>query len=227
MRSKVAVLRRCAAFAQADAATLRSLAIAGELRSVARRAPLWVSDRQTPVVVRSGVVRESGPSEERPVTFGFFGRGDLIGSDVVFGGRGRSLFEAYEDCVVLELSMTEIERCAAQDIGLIKGLARWENDRVRALQEIFAVVAQGSAPQRLASVLRRLGKQFGVRDSRGTIVNLRLTHRELAGMIGTTRETVSLTVTQFRKNGWIEVDGKRFVLIDRRALTRMAEGKPS
>lgn len=225
MRSKTAVLKKCAAFADADAASLRTLAATARIRSVARRAPLWMSGEEAPLVLRSGVVRESGGDEEKPVTFGFFGRGDLIGSDLVHGGRLRTVLEAYDDCVVIELSVPELQRCAEVDLGLVRGLARWENQRVQGVQELLEVVAHGTAPQRLASVLQRLARRFGVRDSRGTIVNLRLTHRELAGLIGATRETVSLTVTQFRKSGWIEVDGKRFVLIDRRALARVAEGE--
>ncbi|MCA9572815.1 MAG: Crp/Fnr family transcriptional regulator, partial [Myxococcales bacterium] len=204
--------------------TLRTLSLAGELRSVARRAPLWLPDRPMPLVLRSGIVREGVRGGDPSVTYGFYGRGDLIGVELLFGSGLRTALEAYEDCVVVDLPLADLRRCLQQDLGLVSGLARWENHRVQALQSQLSVVAHGSAPQRLAATLRRLARRFGVRDSRGTIINLRLTHRELASLIGSTRETVSVTVTQMRDAGLIQVDAKRFVLIDRRAINRLADG---
>lgn len=124
---------------------------------------------------------------------------------------------------MLEIPSADLIQCLSADPGLLMGLARWENARVQQLQRQLQVIASGAAPRRLASALLRLAKQFGVRDSRGTIVNLRMTHRELAGMIGATRETVSVTVNDLRKSGLIHVDGKRFVLLDKRALSQLAE----
>ncbi|MCA9299295.1 MAG: winged helix-turn-helix domain-containing protein [Phycisphaerales bacterium] len=56
------------------------------------------------------------------------------------------------------------------------------------------------------------------------MVNLRLTHKEMAAWIGATRETVSFAVTDLRREGLIETEGKRVVLLDRPALTRLAGG---
>ena len=72
----------------------------------------------------------------------------------------------------------------------------------------------------LASLLLELTEDFGVRDSRGVIINLKLTHKEMAALIGATRETVSFAILEDRKfksspsnvmppeaevlNGWIQ-----------------------
>lgn len=222
MRSKVAVLKRCGVFADCSPDSLRAMSLAGKLRSVARRAPLWNSPELGPLVIRSGVVRESGAYGDRQVTYRFYGRGDLIGAETLLGSAPRSSFEAYEDCVVLDVPLREVSRCSELDGGLFRGLARWEHERVQQLQHQLMMVAHAPAARRLADVLIHLAKRFGVRDSRGTIINLKLTHRELAGLIGATRETVSVTVADFRKRELIHVEGKRFVLLDRRALTKLA-----
>jgi CRP-like cAMP-binding protein len=226
MRSKSAILRRCSAFAEASSDSLRALSLVGEVRTVARRAPLFRAGHPiAPLVIRSGVVRESALGEHHAVTFRFHGRGDLVGAGSLFSDALDAQLEAYDDCVVLELPVREMHRCMGLDNGLVQGLARWENARVRALHRRLEVLSAGTAQRRLASVLLALAGRFGVRDSRGTIVNLRLTHRELAQLIGSTRETVSVTVAAFRREGWIHVDGKRFVLLDRRALRGLEEGR--
>jgi CRP-like cAMP-binding protein len=80
------------------------------------------------------------------------------------------------------------------------------------------------AAARLAHVLLELAETFGVRDSRGVIVNVRLTHRDLAGMVGITRETASFAILELRAEGLVESEGKRVVLLDPAALAARASG---
>lgn len=226
MRNKAAFLKRAAPFNAASPNTLKELAAAAEPKRVARRAPLWGwGDRAAAALVRSGIVRESMGWGERPLTLGFFGRGDLVGGEVAFGLPSGGAAEAYEDCTVIELPGDALRAAVESDSALAAAMARLESERRVALQERLAMVAHRTAPQRLASIFLDLGGRFGVKDSRGTIVNIRLTHREMAGLIGATRETVSFAVTDLRRQGFIETDGKRVVLLDRRALTRMAAGQ--
>jgi len=79
-----------------------------------------------------------------------------------------------------------------------------------------------TAHARLALLFLELASTFGVRDSRGTIVNLKLTHREMATLIGTTRETVSFAIVDLRKDRVIENQGKRVVILDEDALRQIA-----
>jgi CRP/FNR family transcriptional regulator len=71
-----------------------------------------------------------------------------------------------------------------------------------------------SAHARLAALFLELGDTFGVRDSRGRIVNLKLTHKEIASLIGATRETVSFAILDLRKDGLVLTEGKRVILVD-------------
>jgi len=40
----------------------------------------------------------------------------------------------------------------------------------------------------------------------------------MANLIGSTRETVSLTLSQFKRKGYIQNEGRRVILVDREAL---------
>ena len=71
---------------------------------------------------------------------------------------------------------------------------------------------------KLAELLLRLGSEYGIDDSRGTLVALKITHQEMANLIGSTRETVSLTLSQFKRSGLIRTDGRKVILSDREAL---------
>jgi CRP-like cAMP-binding protein len=49
-------------------------------------------------------------------------------------------------------------------------------------------------------------------------VALKITHQELANLIGSTRETVSLTLSQFKKKNLICTEGRRVIISDAESL---------
>ncbi|MEZ4316564.1 MAG: Crp/Fnr family transcriptional regulator [Myxococcota bacterium] len=226
MRNKASFIRKAPCFQGADAASIQELAEVTEVKRVARRAPLWVAGdrRRVLVLVRSGIIRETAQISDHVVTLGFFGRNELVGGEVAFGFAPGGSAEAYEDSVVLQFPARTVRTLLERDPGIASSLARGETERRFEIQQRMGMVAHRTAPQRLASCFLALAKRFGVRDSRGTIVNLRLTHKEMASYIGATRETVSFAVTDMRREGLIETEGKRVVLLDRPALTALSAG---
>jgi CRP-like cAMP-binding protein len=75
---------------------------------------------------------------------------------------------------------------------------------------------------KLAELLLRFGEEYGVEDARGTLVALKITHQEMANLIGSTRETVSLTLAQFKKRGLIQSEGRKVIISDREGLKALA-----
>ena len=71
---------------------------------------------------------------------------------------------------------------------------------------------------KLAELLLSLADQYGVDDARGTLVALKITHQELANLIGSTRETVSLTLSQFKKKSFITTEGRKVIISDPASL---------
>ena len=71
---------------------------------------------------------------------------------------------------------------------------------------------------KLAELLLSLGHEHGIADERGMIVGLKITHQEMANLIGSTRETVSLTLSQFKRKGLIQTEGRKVILADPEGL---------
>ena len=68
-------------------------------------------------------------------------------------------------------------------------------------------------PARLGRLLLELGHQIGEHlDGGGFRFPLLLTHEEMASMACTTRETVTRTLGQFRKDGWITIEDRVITL---------------
>lgn len=78
---------------------------------------------------------------------------------------------------------------------------------------MIRIMSFDNAEKRILAVLDRLQDLYGVADRRGRIINVRLTHQQLANYASVTRETVTRVLNQMKKEGVIEVlDGKNLLL---------------
>ncbi len=68
---------------------------------------------------------------------------------------------------------------------------------------------------RLARVLVKFSHQYGVTTDAGVLIDLPVTHQDLANMIGTARETVSRNMARFRQKGYVrDVEGATLEITD-------------
>jgi len=66
---------------------------------------------------------------------------------------------------------------------------------------------------RLISLLIRLSRQYGMKNNDGSIkINVKLTHQEIANMIGTTRSSVTKTLKSLADNDLIYQQNKYIFL---------------
>jgi CRP/FNR family transcriptional regulator len=67
-------------------------------------------------------------------------------------------------------------------------------------------------PERLMRLLERLAAEHGKLVHDGTLIGLTLTHADIASLIGSTRETVSMQMKRLENEGRIRVESRRVVL---------------
>ena len=65
--------------------------------------------------------------------------------------------------------------------------------------------------ERTQGLLVRLAKNQTRRDA-GRLSTPALTHQQIADMIGTSRETVTRVVKRLKQQGWLEQEGKRYLV---------------
>ena len=94
------------------------------------------------------------------------------------------------------------------------------------LQEAHTTISQISATPveaRVAAALVKLSEKLGVEDERGTLIQTRLSRQDIAAMTGTTTETASRVMSQFRRDGLIESGRQWIVVTDLPRLAEIAE----
>lgn len=94
--------------------------------------------------------------------------------------------------------------------------------RLAAAQEAIHRLSTDRVEQRLAAALELLVRQVGEADGTGILLQVPLTREDLAGMVGSAPETVSRTLSIWKKQGLVE-PGRRWIrILDSEGLARIA-----
>lgn len=142
-----------------------------------------------------------------------FEDGDAFGLVVVFDhGDYPATAETMEDTIVGLIRVNDFDRLMEESPALARQLLKEVSTRLRAARARAQDMALKTVHGRLASVLLDLAKEKGKVTPRGTLVPVGLTHQELGGLVGASRETITRVLSEFRKYKAIE-DDKDGVLI--------------
>src|SRR6185295_15705417 len=127
-----------------------------------------------------------------------------------------------ENALITEIERGEFEKLLQKEGMVGYRLTKIFAQRRREIENKIENLVFKDVNAKLAQLLLRLGTEYGVDDARGTLVALKITHQEMANLIGSTRETVSLTLSQFKRKGLIQTDGRKVIISDREGLRALA-----
>lgn len=146
--------------------------------------------------------------------FAYLGPGTCFGEMALLVDRGRSVSaQAVEDCRLLTLHKKDFQRLLRSDARLCHALLRVLAERLyRADEEIESLLFRNILG-RVAKTLEELSRGHGRSGAGGTVIAQRLTHQDLADMVGTTREPLSRALALLKRGGI--VDGRRGELVIR------------
>lgn len=171
-------------------------------------------------VVESGAIRIFKTSAGgREQVLSIEGPGGSVAELPVFdGGNYPASVSAIEDSSLLFISKQDLHAlCIAQPQVALK-LLRVIGTRLRRLIGIIEELSFTTVRHRLAAYLVRLAKHEGTRLADGIEITLSGSNQELASQIGTVRELVSRNLSRFQSEDLIQMDGRRILITNLKAL---------
>ena len=178
-------------------------------------------------ILKKGKVRVYRVTPDgKQLTLDIHDKGTILGDMSLLGQEPipEAFAETLDEAVICTISPEEmrtlVERYPAIGVNIISYLSR----RLRDAEAELESMAYQRVGQRLARKLLDLSNRFGVKTSRGTLIEARLTQQELAEMIGTTRETLAHTLADFRKRGLLDTEKHQVLIRDAEQLMDIAEG---
>lgn len=164
--------------------------------------------------------------EGKQQTIVLLGPGDAFGEIGIVDRRAQDLYvEALDNVVVCRTSRDAFLRLCSRDPELAIRLAEAMGEKLQDARERIADFAfrdvRGRVAHLLLTFLERERRLVGT-DQLDRIVP-GLSHRELADLIGTRRESVTLALNALERDGLIRFEGRALVLADVGALREAAE----
>jgi CRP/FNR family transcriptional regulator, cyclic AMP receptor protein len=155
----------------------------------------------------------------KELTLAYRTGGDFFGEPCLLeGGAREEMAEAMESTMAVEVDRETLDQVLSSNGTAAYWFARALIVRRKDLEARVEQLIFKDVSAKLAELLLELGQQYGVEEPRGLILNLKITHQEMANLIGSTRETVSLTLSQFKRRGLIQSEGRRIIVSDREGL---------
>lgn len=172
------------------------------------------------LVLRGRVRLRDRDWEERDITVSFAAEGEAFGLESLAEIPRRVLSAtSAEASEILSIDSDALREHLAHDSTLARHLLQHSAEVVTHMEERVKMLAFLDVPTRLAGTILWLADRYGVRVERGLEVPYWFTHQEMADLIGSTRETVTTVLADFKRQGLIDSRSHHFVVVDRGALT--------
>lgn len=196
------------------------------MEEVKKRQPLYLpGDPSSSVyLLKRGRVKIANTAPNgKEVTFDILEAGEVFGElDVLEDAPRSTSAEALDDALICVIPRKDFDQYLAMHPNVTIKLTKLISMRLKKIQSRIEYLVFRDAPARLAHLLSELSNTEGVTDKQGVRLKVKLTHQEIANLIGCSRETVSVTLGQFREEGLINMDGRTIVILKQDALTRRA-----
>ena len=141
-------------------------------------------------------------------------KGDFFGEMAILDGMTvPATVVAIEDATVAFISKRDFESHLLQNRKALMEIISMLCTRLREAWLMIKVLSFDDAEQRIRVVLKNISDQFGVQDPRGTIINLKLTHKDIAELANTARETVTRSISRFVQSEEIEILESKYILL--------------
>lgn len=157
------------------------------------------------------IVRETADGKE--VTVALLGPGDLFGEESLFDDGGRTTHAVVvEDALLCTSRADDLFGLLSRDPVLALNVAKVLSDRLDDARTTMEDLAYARVGDRIEHLYRKLAAEHGVAVDGGLRVDVRLTHADIASLVGSTRETVSLELAKLVERGRLRHAGRAIVV---------------
>lgn len=170
-------------------------------------------------LIEQGIVRTyyTAPSG-RQITLAYWSAGHFVGGPEIFGG-GQHVWsaEVILQCRMLFLPADKIRHLISTQpsfaLCLIEGLVA----KGKCYSALVQMLGTRSLAERLMQLLIILAGNYGRQQGDRLVIERKLTHDQIASLVGATRQWVTMALSKLQKRGVISVE-KHKIVVERRDL---------
>ena len=140
--------------------------------------------------------------------------GSLFGESALYSATGarENCAVAYETARLMRIPVGEFQRGMAEKREFYDYIFRLTGQRLAHAERRVAGFALDAIPARLEKLLVEYSDRYGVAETDGVLIDLPLPHREIASIVGSTRESVTVRLNVMRREGIIDFVNRKILI---------------
>jgi len=141
-------------------------------------------------------------------------RYDYFGEMAILDGKtSPATIIAMDHCTIGFITKSNFIKLIMSNEKSLQKLIDLLCSRLREAWTMLNIFGFADANDKVRAALKIFSQKFGTSEKNGTIINIKLTHKDLANFAAVSRETASRIISTMMKNGEIElIDHKYFLL---------------
>lgn len=230
MTEEIWFLKQCDLFRRLTPEQVQRLEPRCRSRTFKRGEPIYLPAEaaDAALVLAEGRVKIGSVTDEGKQTIlALIEPGELFGELSVLDGSPREEFaEAAEKSTVVLVPADVMRELVEENPAVAVGVTKLIGLRRRRIERRLKSLMFRSNRQRLVSLLSELADQYGEpaeSPAGATRLRIKLSHQDLASIIGSTRETVTVVLGELQAEELVEVGRRRIVLRDLEKLVAAAD----
>ncbi len=230
MAEKLWYLKRCDLFEQLSTDRLRRLEARCSARKVPRGSPIYLpaDEARGVMLLASGRVKIcSFTTDGKQAILAFIEPGELFGELALLDQEQRDEYaEAAEASQIILIPAGVIQELMAERPDVSLGVTKLFGLRRRRVERRLKYLLFRSNRERLVHLLLELVEQYGYAVEQGVALRIKLSHQDLANIIGSTRETVTVVLGELQSEGFLQLGRRKIVITSLERLARSVETAP-
>jgi CRP/FNR family transcriptional regulator len=139
--------------------------------------------------------------------------GSLFGESALFTAVSREKCAvAYENSRLLRIPVGDFKEGMAENRELYDYTFRLIGQRLARAERMVADFALDAIPARLEKLLLEFSRRYGINETNGVLIDIPLPHREIASIVGSTRESVTVRLNAMRRDGIIDFVNRKILI---------------
>jgi len=165
-------------------------------------------------IIHSGIVKICKGEHDREIILAVFRDGDFFGEMAVMENEQTRSASAktMEKTKLYVLRKCDFSRLMNDNPHITLKILETAMERLRKANQLISDLTMADIRTRIVRVMLRLAEDHGIRRKDGILIDLKLTHQQLADMTGTVRETVTRIMLELQNQRYINVNKKKILI---------------
>ena len=211
-------LKNCSLFEQLSTVELEHIESASRAREFAGGSPIYLpaDDAHSVFLLTSGraIICHLTPDGKKSI-LALIEPGELFGELALFEPDQREEYaEALDKTTVVQIPVDVLRQLVERHPHISLGVTKIFGLRRRRIERRLKNLLFHSNRERLTHFILELAEQYGNRTPEGIRLRIQLSHQDLANVIGSTRETVTVVLGEMQQEGLIRIGRRKITITD-------------